>query len=79
MGSCLGLFVQNNLIKYAKISKENNNNVKIQNYGVKFYEQELGKALSEIVNETFSFKTPISINLSNEKYTNTEKDCQNGI
>ena len=71
MASCLGLFVQNNLIKYAKISKENNN-AKIENYGVKFYEQDLEKTIKQIVDETFSYKTPISINISEEKYTNTE-------
>ena len=30
MASCLGLFVEDNLIKYARISKENDN-VKIEN------------------------------------------------
>lgn len=71
MADCLGLFVQDNLIKYAKISKENDN-IKIENYGMKFYEQELEKAIRQIIDETFSYKTPISINLSNEKYTNSE-------
>lgn len=71
MANCLGLFVQDNLIKYAKISKDNNN-IKIENYGIKFYEQGLEKAIHQIVDETFSYKTPISINLSNEKYTNSE-------
>ena len=71
MTSCLGLFVQDNLIKYAKISKENNN-AKIENYGVKFYEQDLEKTIKQIVDETFSYKTPISINISEEKYSNAE-------
>lgn len=71
MATCLGLFVQNNLIKYAKVSKENEN-IKIENYGIKFYEQDLPQAIEKIVNETFSYKTPISINISNEKYTNAE-------
>ena len=30
MATCLGLFVQNNLIKYAKVSRENEN-IKIEN------------------------------------------------
>ena len=71
MTSCLGLFVQNNLIKYAKISKENNN-AKIENFGIKFYEQNLEKTIQQIVDETFSYKTPISINISEEKYANAE-------
>lgn len=71
MATCLGLFVQNNLIKYAKVSKENEN-IKIENYGVKFYEQDLPQTIEKIVDETFSFKTPVSVNISNEKYTNAE-------
>jgi len=71
MSSCLGLFVQNNLIKYAKISKENGN-IKIENYGIKFYQDDLEKIAKQIVDETFSYKIPISINLQNEKYTISE-------
>lgn len=71
MASCLGLFIQNNLIKYAKVSKENEN-IKIENYGVKFYEQDAGSIIDKIIDETFSYKTPISVNISNEKYTNAE-------
>ena len=48
MSTCLGLFVQNNLIKYAKVSKENEN-IKIENYGVKFYEQDLPQTIEKIV------------------------------
>lgn len=71
MASCLGLFIQNNLIKYAKVSKENET-IKIENYGVKFYEQDAGSTIDKIIDETFSYKTPISVNISNEKYTNAE-------
>jgi len=71
MASCLGLFVEDNLIKYAKVSKENEN-IKIENYGVEFYEQDLEKSINQIVDETFCYKTPISINIRSEKYTNTE-------
>ena len=70
MSSCLGLFVDNNLIKYAKISKENSK-VKIENYGVKFYDN-LEDSVKQIVDETFSYKVPISTNIEHEKYTNIE-------
>ena len=53
MSTCLGLFVQKNLIKYAKVSKENEN-IKVENYGVKFYEQDLSQVVSKIIDETFS-------------------------
>ena len=72
MASCLGLFIEDNLIKYAKISKENDD-IKVESHGIKFYEQDLENTIEQIVNETFSYnKTPISINTFNEKYTNTE-------
>lgn len=71
MAECLGLFVQDNLIKYAKVSKDNNN-TKIENFGVKFYDQDIEKTIKQIVDETFSYRTPISINLSKEKYANSE-------
>lgn len=71
MAECLGLFVQDNLIKYAKISKENDS-AKIENFGVKFYDQDIEKTIKQIVDETFSYRTPISINLAKEKYANSE-------
>lgn len=66
MAECLGLYIDNNMIKYAKISKERNN-IKIESYGVKQYEK-LNDVLNQIISETYSSKTPISINLSDEMY-----------
>lgn len=67
MASCLGLYVEKNLIKYAKVSQDRNV-VKVDSYGVKFFEN-VEQALQQIVRETYSYKTPISVNLSNERYT----------
>ena len=67
MSSCLGLYIENNIIKYAKTSKERET-VKVESFGVKFYDN-LEETIKQIVSETFSFKTPISTNLSDEKYT----------
>ena len=58
MASCLGLYIENNLIKYAKVSK-NNDLLKVESFGVKFYEN-LEDAIKQIVEETYSFKIPIS-------------------
>lgn len=66
MQSCLGVYIEDNLIKYAKISKEREN-LKVESFGVKFYE-DLSKAIDQIVAETNSTKVPISINLTNEFY-----------
>jgi len=66
MQSCLGLYVDKNLIKYAKVAKDKNT-FKVEAYGVKFYE-DLDETIQQIIKETYSFQIPISINLSNESY-----------
>lgn len=66
MSSCLGLYIENNVIKYAKVTKEREA-LKIESFGIKFYEK-VGDAISQIVSETFSYNIPISINLSEEIY-----------
>ena len=66
MTTCLGLYVEPNLIKYAKISKEREN-LRVESFGIKFYDK-LGEAINQIINDTYSFKIPISINLSEETY-----------
>ena len=66
MQNCLGIYIENNLIKYAKVSKDKDN-FKIETYGLKFFEN-INDAIKTIIDETFSFNTPISINLDNEKY-----------
>ena len=66
MSNCLGLYIEENLIKYAKVSKDHDN-LKVESFGVKFYEK-LGPAIEQVIEETYSQKTPISINLSEEMY-----------
>lgn len=68
MQGCLGIYVQKNLIKYAKVSKDRSN-LKIEAYGVKFYDGDIEKTIEQIVKETYSFQLPISINIGDEKYT----------
>lgn len=66
MATYLGLYIEDNIIKYAKVSKERDQ-IKVDAFGVKFYDN-LDKAIQQIVEETYSYKTPISINLSEEMY-----------
>lgn len=66
MANCLGLYIQNNIIKYAKISKEHDN-LKIESFGVKFYDN-LDKAIEQVVKEPYSYKSSISVNLAEETY-----------
>lgn len=66
MSSCLGLYIETNLIKYAKVTKERET-LKIESFGIKFYDK-IGEAIEQIVSETFSYNIPISVNLSDEAY-----------
>ena len=66
MSSCLGLYIEEHLIKYAKVTKDRDN-IKVESFGVKFFDK-LGDAISQVIEETYSQKTPISVNLSEEMY-----------
>ena len=66
MSSCLGLYIESNLIKYAKVTKEREA-LKIESFGIKFYDK-IGEAIDQIVSETFSYNVPISVNLAEEAY-----------
>lgn len=84
MATCLGLYIENNIIKYAKVSKDNDV-IKIDAFGIKFYDK-LEEAIQQVISETYSYKIPISINLSTENYNYfnvfsllNKKDMQNVI
>lgn len=66
MPSCLGLYIDSKIIKYAKITKDKNS-TKIDSFGLKTYEN-LQETIEQIVSETSSQKIPIAINTSNEEY-----------
>jgi len=70
MPTSLGLYIENNLIKYAKVTK-NNEAVKVESFGVKFYDN-IQTTIRQIIEETYSFKTPITINTSDEIYDEIE-------
>lgn len=66
MSSCLGLYIENNVIKYAKVTKEREA-LRIESFGIKFFDK-IGDAIKQIVSETYSYNIPISVNLSEETY-----------
>lgn len=66
MLNCLGIYVDKNLIKYAKV-KRIKDTYKIEAFNVEVFE-DLEKSLEKIIVETDSTKIPISINISNELY-----------
>ena len=66
MSTCLGLYIEENIIKYAKVSKDRDQ-IKVESFGVKFYDN-IDQTIKQIIEETYSYRTPISINLSEEMY-----------
>lgn len=84
MSTCLGLYIEDNVIKYAKISKDNDT-IRVDSFGIKFYDK-INDATKQVIEETYSYKVPISVNLSNENYHYfylfsllNKKDMQNVI
>ena len=84
MSSCLGLYICENLIKYAKVSKDHDV-LKVESFGIKFYDR-LSEAIDQVIQETYSQKTPISVNLSEQMYNYfemfsllTKKDLQRAV
>lgn len=84
MSNCLGLYIEEHLIKYAKVSKEKDT-LKVESFGIKFYDK-INEAISQIIKETYSQKTPISVNISEEMFNNfdmfamlTKSDLQKAI
>ena len=67
MQNCLGIYIEKNLLKFAKVSKEKND-YKVEAFGIKFFDADAGDAIKKVIEETYSFNTPISINLASEKY-----------
>ena len=66
MASCLGIYIDSNIIKYAKTSKEKDT-LKVDAFGIKVYSN-LQETIDQIVSETYSFKDIISVNISGEVY-----------
>lgn len=66
MPSCLGIHIENDVIKYAKVRKEKDL-IKVEAFNVVFYD-DLKATIKRIITETNSHKVPISVNLGTETY-----------
>ena len=65
MPESLGISITNQVIKYAKVTK-NNNQLDVTSFGIKFYD-DLEKNINQIISETNSTNIPICINTKDEK------------
>lgn len=71
MQSSLGIYIEENIIKYAKLQKDKDD-IKVEAYNVAFYDNDLVATLNRIISETYSYKVPISVNISDEIYNTFE-------
>lgn len=60
MATALGIYIENNLIKYSKVVS-NKDKLYIEAYGVK-YSSDVSSTINQIIAETNSFKMPIVVN-----------------
>ena len=68
MASSLGIFIEKDIIKYAKLNQEKDS-IKVESFSVEFYEKgNIGAAIKKIITETNSSKSSININVSSELY-----------
>lgn len=72
MPSCLGLYTDKNMVKYAKLTTDRNSEkYTLDAFGVKFYDN-IQTTVNEIALEVGMPRGPISVALSNEEYYNTK-------
>lgn len=68
MPNCLGIYAENNIIKYAKLNTDKNGgSLRLASYGVRFSENTRA-TIEAIVKETNSFEDNIATNITNERY-----------
>lgn len=68
MPNCLGIYAENNIIKYAKLNTDKNGgSLKLASYGVRFSENTRA-TIESIVSETNSFDDSVATNVTGEKY-----------
>lgn len=68
MASSLGIFIEKDIIKYAKLQKEKDS-IKVESFSVEFYDKgNINAAIKKIITETNSSKSSININVSSELY-----------
>ena len=66
MQECLGINITNKMIKYAKVKKDTK--LKIETYGVKYYTNNIASVISDIITETSSKNSLISLNLNGTEF-----------
>lgn len=69
MANCLGIYLCNNIVKYAKLSNDGKD-TKLESSGIRFVHDNPKSTLKNIIEETNSQNIPIVINPQNSKFLN---------
>lgn len=72
MERCLGIYIGDKIVKYAKLHMDKTKNVQVEVSNVKYVLGGIKEVIDEIIVETNSQNTPISINILNEHHENLE-------
>ena len=72
MASCLGVYLSDDILKYAKLSMDNNKNVKLEEYGVRYVKTGKKEALKSIIEETNSQNIPVALNPQGDEFINIQ-------
>lgn len=79
MSGCLGLYINDNIVKYAKMTMDNNSkNITLENYGIRYVKDSVKNVISAIVEETNSTKDLIAINSQKDIFLNYSMFDQHG-
>lgn len=70
MTECLGIYVENNIVKYSKLELDNNRNIILKDHGIRFIKQNVDEVILNIIEETNSKDIPLVFNSKSDIYTN---------
>lgn len=72
MASCLGIYIDGNIVKYARLSIDNNKNINVEKYGIKFTSDNHKQIINDIITETSAQNIPVIVNPKDDIYYNTQ-------
>ena len=78
MASCLGLYINDNIVKYAKMTMDNNKNITLENYGIRYVKESIKSVVNNIIEETNSSRDLIAINTQKDIFVNYTMFNQGG-
>ena len=70
MTECLGIYIENNIIKYAKVTLNSAKEYELKEHGIRFIKLDADAVISDIIEETNSRNIPIVLNSNDNIYTN---------